>query len=1047
MLFEKEMFNPECVEDKRTIAVLGAAVERASPKVRPSDLLAAAIETGDAKVLAMLEQALVQGSTPGNVLEIINIFNEPGLTHGNEFYGSRDCFSTEALDALDQFSNDLTSCAQCSHEVILYLLLSCVLSHMDEEEMKNLLKILDAKKGAEIFRKMFEISNMPLTPLFDSTSNRLRSDEFSESAWSIIESAGVRASDLGYDLIMPPHCFLALLSETEGVTERLVRLQAPPDYNPGKVANMVEERFQKGDSKQDTIKLTRDCFDDTMVELLRTAQKTARIWREEQIDTYHLLSALLDVIPPRLAYVLKQDPLNIDITKMHQQLNQQLREARRQDKKKENAYLLPEGLLPSEDLTYLARIGFQHEMLHFNSYFETITRALYRRKNNNVLVTGLRGVGKTALVRELARRAANGEIPYLKRKRFLWVDCMEVTPKESMNKFEGILSYTTSRTDLILCLDGLGSLLRAESGSNNKILLRSVLKENRINLIGVMSNQDYDDLLISDHETLEFFTRVNVEEPKEEAAIDIVKNACVKLEQEYKVAIEERAIERTIILSTDYILNECLPTKAIKILQQVCEDIDYEKTQHKGTQTNITTADIIKVIANKSGVPEGTLLGVGDEKADYERDFSQEVIGQESAVTAVATQLQLIKAGLTDPGKPASVMFFSGLTGVGKTELAKTLAKFYSSSKRLQTYTMGNFTDSHTISGIIGVPPGYVGHEQGGRLINDLNSDPYCVFLLDEAEKAHPDIWKPFLHLFDEGWIVDQRSVKAFADRAIFILTSNSGHEIISRMSQANAPMDEIIHEVKRALSKVRNDRTNQPIFPPEFLARINQIIIFKPLDENAMKGICEKFAARMITNWKEKREKKIIIPENLIEYIAKQSHIEDKKSGYEEGGRIVRKMLRELVEAPIQHEATRKEYQYKTCDIIELLFIAPGQDQISYQSSFTPKVTVRFDTEKTLSPSECLTMVISKLKQDLLSKKDAGSSMHELISDSYTQIDEAMKRWAMEHAGEADDVTDEILKQFRKTCSDFEQEASNSKRKSQAIIEELIKALEHNTL
>jgi ATP-dependent Clp protease ATP-binding subunit ClpA len=132
-------------------------------------------------------------------------------------------------------------------------------------------------------------------------------------------------------------------------------------------------------------------------------------------------------------------------------------------------------------------------------------------------------------------------------------------------------------------------------------------------------------------------------------------------------------------------------------------------------------------------------------EADYERDLGAAVVGQPQAVAAAASQLDAIKSGLPDPGKPASVMLFAGLTGVGKTELAKTLARFYSSSKRLQTYTMANFTQPHSVSGIVGVPPGYVGHEQGGRLVNDLNSDPYCVFLLDEAEKAHPDIWKLFL--------------------------------------------------------------------------------------------------------------------------------------------------------------------------------------------------------------------------------------------------------------------------------------------------------------
>src|SRR5690606_11550156 len=149
-----------------------------------------------------------------------------------------------------------------------------------------------------------------------------------------------------------------------------------------------------------------------------------------------------------------------------------------------------------------------------------------------------------------------------------------------------------------------------------------------------------------------------------------------------------------------------------------------------------------------TGVPVETLSGDGG-SADYEAALKASVVGQTEAVEVVATELKLIKAGLTEPDRPASVLLFAGMTGVGKTELAKALAWLYSPMGRLHVYSMGNFTKPHTVSGIIGVPPGYVCHDHGGRLVNELNADPYAVFLLDEAEKAHPNMWKPFLNLFD----------------------------------------------------------------------------------------------------------------------------------------------------------------------------------------------------------------------------------------------------------------------------------------------------------
>ena len=309
---------------------------------------------------------------------------------------------------------------------------------------------------------------------------------------------------------------------------------------------------------------------------------------------------------------------------------------------------------------------------------------------------------------------------------------------------------------------------------------------------------------------------------------------------------------------------------------------------------------MIRVVSDISRVPVETLTGDIDD-TDYEQILGSAVVGQDEAVSAVASELRLIKAGITDPGKPASVMLFCGLNGVGKTELAKRLAEIYSTSKRLQIYTMGNFVESHSVSGIIGVPAGYVGHDQGGQLINDLNADPYGVFLMDEIEKSHPDVMKPFLNLFDEGWIVDQRGVKAYADRAIFILTSNAGYEAISQMHQDKRPMEEIVEHVKSSLARVRNERSGQPVLSQAFLARIKRIQIFNPLNEPAMLGITRILLGRVQHTWLTHRGKTIVVADELIEHIAAQGHAVNVKSGGREGGRGIRRLLAELVEDRIQ--------------------------------------------------------------------------------------------------------------------------------------------------
>ena len=1129
-LFEDGVLNFSKIGDQKAIDVLTMAIDRATDKVRPSDILAAALKKGDSEVIDVISQALKPGCFPNELLDLINVYNEPRKGPHSEFNGERKWFSKEALDALDHFDAELNNLEPKS-PVVLELLLVHVLSNMDPKPM-NLGVMFNAENAAKLFQKKVDSAHKLLTPLFDSATNRLRSDEFSENAWATLEYAADRASSMGYDQILPPHIFLALLSETEGITEHLVRLQTSPEIGPGKVVDLIVEAFRISDKRKTPISLTKEFFGPATLAIFTSAQIKALDSETLKINTFHLLAALLESPLLRLKSVLEQAPLKINLAKMRQQLALQMRDEKSRTTK-EIAFHLPAGILASEDLTYKARVGTLSEALHFDAYFEPITKALYRRENNNILITGQRGVGKTSLVYELARRAETGQIAFLKRKRFIWVDCRDVSPKESRSKLEAIISFVGSRTDLIVCLDGFDSILRAEPDGNNKLFLRGVLKDKHVNIIGVMSTWAFDDLLASDHEMLKFFTRIDVQEPKKDAAIDIVKKASLDLEREFNLVINEKAIERAVTLSTNYIMSERLPTKAIDVLRRACEDADYERTQHGktglvlfdwnqvpgedagklldllkqkfginwGSQSKIdktadgktinllsdqnslaisintennevtlkikegksyrfavkitddklqicedlsvTPLDIIRIISKISGVPEGTLSGLGDREADYQKGLSLEVIGQEEAVKTVANKLRLIKSGGSEPGKPAAVMFFAGLTGTGKTELAKALATFYSSSKRLQTYTMGNFTQPHTISGIIGVPPGYVGYEHGGRLINDLNSDPYCVFLLDEAEKTHPDIWKPFLNLFDEAWVVDQRGVKAFGERAIFILTSNAGNEVISQMSLNNEPMSKITEKVKEALLKIRHDGVTEPVFSPEFLARMGNIIVFKPLDEAAMKGICKKMAARMVRNWSEKKEKKLVIPEDLIDYIAHESHLADKKSGFKEGGRIVAKKLVDLVELPIQQEIAEHDNTYEACTIVELTFSKFAID-VPFSQPTEPKILVTFRTETTPSPEESILLAATDLRRDIANLKDTPGLIPALISKSLARLEESISQWNKIHPDSPSDVP-KGLESFRKACLELEQLSLRSEKESAAIIENLLVSLERS--
>lgn len=911
MLFEGGIFTPDVLNDDRTEKVLLAAVD-ATSVIHPSDILRAAITSGDPRILAALAAGMADDAQVNHLREIIDVYRPRGGSL--DFDGSRKRFSAEALTALDEFGAAFRADQARFRSVCLELLMVSVLRHLDGDDLRYL-TVLDRDAAIVALRAALNVD--PPAPLFDAASGRLRSEEFTEFAWAVLEQAGVQAAGLGYDLVLPPHCLLALLGETEGLTERLVRLQCTAGFSPVKIAEVVADGFRLAGRRVGALTLHRGDVGEALVEVLRTAQRIARTWGAQRIDSPHLLAAVLEEPSGRLVSVLEQDPVNLSLARLRDHLDNALRD-RRGAVAHEVAFRLPTDLLPAEDLTWRARTEGLSPARHVDGYFDALTRALHRRTNNHVLITGQRGVGTTTLVAELARRAATGEIPFLARKRFVRVDCRAVSREDSGGKLAALIAHLAGRTDVVLCLDGLGPLLRGTGERDHRSVLLGALWEQRIHLVGVIDSSDYEDLLSADHALLECVTRIDVTEPSREAALDMAARIAETLADEFGVTIDDRAVTRAVMLSSDYILYERQPAKVAKILRLACEDLDFERAHVGSDRTRVDVADVIAVVARLSGLPVRQLSGSGAGAIDYQEALAEEVVGQEEAVAAVASELRLIKAGL----RPGSVLFFAGLTGVGKTELAKAIARFYSASKRLQTYTMGNFTEGHTVSGITGVAPGYRGYERGGRLINDLNADPYCVFLLDEAEKAHPDIWKPFLTLFDEGWVEDQRGVRAFGDRAIFILTSNAGAEIISRDVGRNAPMDQVVQAVRAHLPTVRQKVTREQVFPPEFLARIRKIIVFKPLDEEAMAGICRKMLARRVRFWSEKREKQLVVPDELIAHIAAVSHRENVESGGKEGGRIVDKKIAELIEEAVAREVERRPDAYDTCQRIELTFV-----------------------------------------------------------------------------------------------------------------------------
>ena len=503
------------------------------------------------------------------------------------------------------------------------------------------------------------------------------------------------------------------------------------------------------------------------------------------------------------------------------------------------------------NLNALAQLGKIDPLIGRDHELERVVQTLCRRRKNNPLLVGEAGVGKTAIAEGLARRIVENDVPEILAKASIY--SLDMGALLAGTKYRGdfeqrlkaVLKQLADNPHAILFIDEIHTLIGAGSASGGTMdasnLLKPALSNGQLKCIGATTYTEYRGIFEKDHALSRRFQKIDVNEPSIPDTVEILKGLKSRFESHHGIKYSAAALTSAVDLSVRFITDRHLPDKAIDVIDEAgaAQRILPKSKQRK----IISKQDIEEIVAKIARVPS-TQITSDDRNSlkKLDRDLKAVVFGQEAAIDALAKAIKMARSGLGTPGKPIGSFLFSGPTGVGKTEVAKQLA--YCLGVELLRFDMSEYMERHAVSRLIGAPPGYVGFDQGGQLTEAVTKKPYCVLLLDEIEKAHPDIYSILLQVMDHGTLTDNNGRKADFRNVVIIMTTNAGQEAIqkSTMGFTNVRQsgDEMV-EIKR-------------LFSPEFRNRLDATISFKPLDHEVILRVVDKFLMQLEEQLHEKK-------------------------------------------------------------------------------------------------------------------------------------------------------------------------------------------------
>ncbi|QKJ66616.1 ATP-dependent Clp protease ATP-binding subunit ClpA [Deefgea piscis] len=552
----------------------------------------------------------------------------------------------------------------------------------------------------------------------------------------------------------------------------------------------------------------------------------------------------------------------------------------------------PGGALESytQNMNEQALAGKIDPLIGRDAELERVIQTLCRRRKNNPLLVGEAGVGKTAIADGLARCIVEGQVPDILADATVYT--LDMGALLAGTKYRGdfeqrlkaVIKQLADERNAILFIDEIHTLVGAGAASGGTLdasnLLKPALSNGTLKCIGATTYNEYRGIFEKDNALSRRFQKIDVVEPSIEQTIEILKGLKDKFEQHHGVKYTQAALSTAAELSAKYINDRHLPDKAIDVIdeagaaQKILPRSKQKKTIGKGE-----IEDIIAKIARIP--PKSVSSNDKDTLKTLERDLRNVVFGQEKAIEVLATSIKMARAGLGNPLKPIGSFLFSGPTGVGKTEVARQLA--YTMGIELIRFDMSEYMERHAVSRLIGAPPGYVGYEQGGLLTEAVNKHPYSILLLDEIEKAHPDIYNVLLQVMDHGTLTDNNGRKADFRNVVIIMTTNAGAEMLGKSTIGFTNKKEAgdeMQEIKR-------------LFTPEFRNRIDAIIPFASLTHSIILQVVDKFLMQLEAQLHEKKVE-AHFTDALKDYLAK--HGFDPQMGARPMARLIQDTIRKAL-------------------------------------------------------------------------------------------------------------------------------------------------------